>query len=193
LGTQTASKLQKLKEQTASIGTMEARKQEDQLISECKVMHARMLLASDDAASRKEGVDMIIAYLADIASQRQHSPQLVSSALSAYGAYVLTSETSVPQHYLWFPFGFFDPPRVQGERLLKMALDISPENADAQIRLAMSQTETLATCSVEHLESWLTQAELNYQTALVKDPSNVLSLYRYAIFLDQHMSDLNQV
>jgi hypothetical protein len=107
--TRIASKLQKLKEQTASMGTMEARKQEDQLMAECKVMHARMLLASDDTGSRNEGVDIIIAYLADIAAQRLRFPQLCSSALSAYGAYVLTLETSVPQHYLWFPFVFFDP------------------------------------------------------------------------------------
>jgi hypothetical protein len=100
-------------------------------------------------------------------STQMHPP--VQSFYSAYGAYVQTNEQAVKQHYDWLPFSATDPPRMQGEGLYDMALDVNPANADAQVRLAVSFTERLQECPVEERESWASKAELHYQTSLVKD------------------------
>ena len=49
----------------------------------------------------------------------------------------------------------------------------------------MSFTERLDKCHVEEFQSWASRAELHYQTALLKDPLNVMALYRYALFLEE--------
>ena len=172
----------------------EARKLDNELILESQIMHARMLLASDAVSKRIRGAKKILSYLSDFDAHKARFPELLSSALSAYGAYVLATEsTSISAQHAWLPFNLSDPPRLCGEKLFLLALEVSPANADAQLRLAVSLSERLADCPVEERESWASQAELNYQTALVKDPANVMAIYRYALFLEQHMNDLNQV
>lgn len=45
---------------------------------------------------------------------------------------------------------------------------------------------------MEERQNWCTKVELNFQVALVKDPQNVMALYQYALFLEEHLADLNQ-
>jgi hypothetical protein len=219
-----ASKLQKLKEQTQHVDASLARTHKEQLLYESKVLHAKMMLASDEAHIRAEGAKAILECFSeggggggkaehhkalphhqkldtampqeddDKVLPRYHKelPHVFSSALCAYAAYVQTCHAPVQQHYAWLPFSSSDTPREQGEKLLILAIETFAANADAQLRLASSYALRVAESPVEERQNWCTEAELNFQTTLVKDPQNVMALYLYALFLEEHLTHLSQ-
>lgn len=199
------SSLLKLKALTANIQADYAQKQKndltkkavtkepkDEILVQLTLMYAKIMLASDKTQKRELGAKMVLDYFSNKVFEEKRAPRLFSSALSAYGAYLQANESAVVKPYEWLPFSSVDTPREQGEKLFIMALDVSNANVDAQLRLATSYTERLADCQVEEREFWSAKVENYYHTALVTDPQNINALYHYALFLQQHMRDLNQ-
>ena len=148
---QAAKKLQILKEQTHRLGDKQLEKEEDQLATESYVMHAKLLLAGEVPAVRDQGVQKIFSFFDSVESKRPLQPELFSSAVSAYGAYVQTCTLSVPKSHAWMPFQDHDPPRLQSEQLFELALEVYPPNVDAQLRLAISFNQRLIDCMVSPL------------------------------------------
>ena len=139
-----ALKLEALREQTQPLLTQMAKTHEHNLLSETSVMHAKMLLAKDEEHARLDGVRMMMEYFHDMPTQKVEFPHLFSAALSAYGAYVLANDRPCTlgalQEHPWLPFAASDEPRVQGEQLLNMALEVFAPNADAQVTLQHTAT-----------------------------------------------------
>ena len=188
-----AAQLQALKEQTMGVDASKLKLENDQIMIESKVMHAKLLLAGSTDTARSDGARLMDEYFKQKDAQAVLYPALFSSALGSYGAYVQTLRASVVPHHKWMPLNTTQSPREQGESLFALALDVHPGNVDAQLRLAISFNDRLSELTRgEEYDKWTGRAEQHYQTTVVQDPTNVMALYCYALFLQEHMDDLNQ-